>query len=100
MSENLAKPDEMQDLVTRIARALVDIPEAVAVDVKGAAESTTLRLRVAPQEVGKVIGKQGRLARSVRTILSAVGMKHGHRYMLNILHERDLNRGAGRGNAA
>jgi len=46
-----------------------------------------LRLRVAPSDVGKVIGKQGRTARSMRTILGAVSMKHHHRYTLDILEE-------------
>ena len=52
-------------------------------------ENTVLRLRVAPGDVGKVIGKQGRTARSVRTILGAVSMKLHHRYTLDILEEDD-----------
>lgn len=81
------KPDNMQELVTEIARALVDAPEAVAVEAVERDESTVLRLRVAPSDVGKVIGKQGRTARSMRTILGAVSMKHHHRYTLDILEE-------------
>lgn len=81
------KPDNMQELVTEIARALVDEPEAVAVEALEREESTVLRLRVAPSDVGKVIGKQGRTARSMRTILGAVSMKHHHRYTLDILEE-------------
>ena len=53
----------------------------------GREENTVLKLRVAPQDVGKVIGKQGRTARSVRTILGAVSMKLHHRYTLDILEE-------------
>ena len=80
-------PDNMQELVTEIARALVDEPNAVIVEAVERDESTVLRLRVAPGDVGKVIGKQGRTARSMRTILGAVSMKHHHRYTLDILEE-------------
>jgi predicted RNA-binding protein YlqC (UPF0109 family) len=81
------KLDDMQELVTEIARALVDEPGAVVVDAVERDENTVLRLRVAPSDVGKVIGKQGRTARSMRTILGAVSMKHHHRYTLDILEE-------------
>jgi predicted RNA-binding protein YlqC (UPF0109 family) len=73
--------------VTQIARALVDIPDEVAVETVEKGESTSLRLRVAPSDVGKVIGKQGRTARSLRTILGAVSMKHRRRYTLDIVEE-------------
>ncbi len=87
MNQATDRPDDMRELVTQIARALVDIPEAVVVEAVERDESTVLRLRVAPTDVGKVIGKQGRTARSVRTILGAVSMKHHHRYTLDILEE-------------
>jgi uncharacterized protein len=79
----------VDDLVREIARALVDAPDAVQVEADSREENTVLRLRVAPQDVGKVIGKQGRTARSVRTILGAVSMKLHHRYTLDILEEED-----------
>jgi len=75
----------VDDLVREIARALVDEPDAVEVETVSREENTVLRLRVAPGDVGKVIGKQGRTARSVRTILGAVSMKVHHRYTLDIL---------------
>ena len=78
---------EVEELVREIARALVDEPEAVAVQSVERDENTILKLKVAPGDVGKVIGKQGRTARSVRTILSAVSMKLHHRYTLDILEE-------------
>ncbi|MFZ0272111.1 MAG: KH domain-containing protein [Acidobacteriaceae bacterium] len=81
------RPEDMRELVTQIARALVDIPEAVEVEPEEKENSTALRLRVAPSDVGKVIGKQGRTARSMRTILGAVSVKHHHRYTLDILEE-------------
>lgn len=77
----------VDELVREIARALVDAPDAVQVESDSREENTVLRLRVAPEDVGKVIGKQGRTARSVRTILGAVSMKLHHRYTLDILEE-------------
>jgi predicted RNA-binding protein YlqC (UPF0109 family) len=77
----------VDELVREIARALVDAPGSVEVESDRREENTVLRLRVAPQDVGKVIGKQGRTARSVRTILGAVSMKLHHRYTLDILEE-------------
>jgi len=79
----------VDELVREIARALVDEPSAVEVTSVDREENTVLKLRVAPQDVGKVIGKQGRTARSVRTILGAVSMKLRHRYTLDILEEGD-----------
>jgi predicted RNA-binding protein YlqC (UPF0109 family) len=75
------------ELVREIAQSLVDEPAAVAVESVDYDDSTILKLRVAPQDVGKVIGKQGRTARSVRTILSAVSVKLHRRYTLDILEE-------------
>jgi hypothetical protein len=83
----------MRALVIQIAKALVDDSDAVDVEEVERDEATVLRLRVAPTDVGKVIGKQGRTARSVRTILGAVSMKHHHRYTLDILEE--VQAGAG-----
>jgi len=79
----------VDELVREIARALVDEPAAVDVESVDRDDNTVLKLRVAPTDVGKVIGKQGRTARSVRTILGAVSMKLRHRYTLDILEEDD-----------
>jgi predicted RNA-binding protein YlqC (UPF0109 family) len=86
--------NDMQQLVTEIAKALVDDPQAVEVQAVARDENTVLRLRVASADVGKVIGKQGRTARSMRTILSAVSMKLHHRYTLDILEEDEVARPA------
>ncbi|MGC9291646.1 MAG: KH domain-containing protein [Acidobacteriaceae bacterium] len=87
MANNPLDPSP-NDLIAEIARALVDAPDQVEVTAVPAHEAATvLRLRVAPTDVGKVIGKQGRTARSLRTILSAVSMKLQHRYTLEILEE-------------
>ncbi len=87
-----ANHDDMQKLVKEIAQALVDDPEAVEVQAVARDENTVLRLRVASADVGKVIGKQGRTARSMRTILSAVSMKLHHRYTLDILEEDEAGK--------
>ena len=75
----------MRELVEDIAKALVDIPEEVSVREVSGEQVTVLELKVAPSDLGKVIGKQGRTARSVRTILGAAGMKLNRRFTLEIL---------------
>jgi len=75
----------VKDLVTDIAKALVDIPEEVMVREVEGEQVTVLELRVAPSDLGKVIGKQGRTARSIRTLLGAAGMKLNRRFTLEIL---------------
>jgi predicted RNA-binding protein YlqC (UPF0109 family) len=75
----------VKDLVTEIAKALVDIPEEVTVREVEGEQVTVLELRVAPSDLGKVIGKQGRTARSIRTLLGAAGMKLNRRFTLEIL---------------
>jgi len=77
----------MTELVTEIARALVDDPDNVVVEAIADGEATVIRLRVAQSDVGKVIGKQGRTARSMRTILSAASMKLKHRFSLDIVEQ-------------
>jgi predicted RNA-binding protein YlqC (UPF0109 family) len=76
---------ELSDLIIGIARALVDSPDNVSVEAIPDNDSTILRLQVAQSDVGKIIGKQGRTARSLRTILSAASMKVHHRYSLDII---------------
>jgi predicted RNA-binding protein YlqC (UPF0109 family) len=75
----------VKDLVIEIAKALVDIPDEVAVREITGEQVTVLELRVAPSDLGKVIGKQGRTARSIRTLLGAAGMKLNRRFTLEIL---------------
>lgn len=75
----------MKELVEAIARALVDHPEQVAVRSVEGEQVTVLELRVAPDDLGKVIGRQGRTAKSIRTILGAAGMKLKKRFTLEIL---------------
>ena len=75
----------MQSLIQELAKALVDDTAAVRVEVISDNDSAVLRLRVAPTDIGKVIGKQGRTARSLRTILSAASMKYQQRFALDIV---------------
>jgi hypothetical protein len=75
----------MKQLIDDLAKALVDIPEVVAVREVSGEQVTVLELKVAPSDLGKVIGKQGRTARSIRTILGAAGMKLNRRFTLEIL---------------
>jgi len=79
---------DMVNLVAEIAKALVDAPENVTVEALQDGESTVLRLSVAPGDIGKVIGKQGRTARSLRTILAAASMKRKHRFALDIVEDQ------------
>lgn len=77
---------EITELITGIAKALVDSPDNVLVEaIPEENDATTLRLRVAQSDIGKIIGKQGRTARSLRTILSAASMKMHHRFSLDII---------------
>ena len=75
----------MKELMEMIARALVDNPEAVVVTEVVGEQTTVLELRVAQSDLGKVIGKQGRTARAIRTLLGASGMKLRKRFVLEIL---------------
>lgn len=75
----------MKELVTKMAEALVDSPTDVTVREVEGEQVTVFELRVSPSDLGKVIGKQGRNARSMRTILGAAGMKLNRRFTLEIL---------------
>ena len=76
---------DMRALVEQIAKALVDEPEQVSVRAVDGEQVVVLELRVSANDLGKVIGKQGRTARSIRTILGAAGMKLKKRFTLEIL---------------
>ena len=75
----------MKALVEAMARALVDNPDKVVVAEVDGERTTVFELRVAESDLGKVIGKQGKTARAMRTILSASGTKVGKRCVLEIL---------------
>ena len=75
----------MKDLIVQIAQALVDNPEQVDVNVLEGSQATVLELAVAKEDLGKIIGKQGRTARAIRTILSAASAKQRKRAVLEIV---------------
>ena len=75
----------MKELVETIAKSLVDYPDEVQVKQVDGDATVVLELRVAAGDLGKVIGKQGRTARAIRTILGASGMKLKKRFVLEIL---------------
>ena len=77
----------LRELVEYLARGLVDHPEEVVVEEVDEPDALVLELKVAEQDLGKVIGKQGRTARSLRTILGAASMKLHHRFALDILED-------------
>jgi len=74
-----------KDLVEYIAKSLVDNPDAVSVNLIEGEKSTILELKVAQDDIGKVIGKHGRIAKAIRTVLSASATKTGKRVVLEIL---------------
>lgn len=75
----------MKELVKYIARALVDNPDAVEVNEIEGEQTSVIELKVAKEDLGKVIGKQGRTARAMRTILSAASTKLKKRSVLEII---------------
>ena len=74
-----------KELVEFVVKSLVDVPEEVSVNVIEGEKSTILELKVAQEDVGKVMGKQGRIAKAIRTILSASATRDGRRATLEIL---------------
>ena len=76
-------------LFNHVMRSWLFRPELVSITAKAGGEVTLLRLRVDVTDVGKIIGKQGRTARSLRTLLGVISVKVGHRYYLEILEDAD-----------
>jgi predicted RNA-binding protein YlqC (UPF0109 family) len=87
MSEGAQKPGEpaLRELVDFLARGLVDRPEEVEVEEVSEPDALVYELKVAEEDLGKVIGKQGRTAKALRTILSAASAKSRRRVILEIL---------------
>lgn len=75
----------MKDLLLYIARSLVEHPDDVTVTEKQGADELTLELRVAPDDMGKVIGRQGRIAKEIRTLMRSVAQKNGTRVSVEIV---------------
>lgn len=75
----------MRELVELLAKALVDNPDAVEVNQIEGEKSVVLELKVADEDMGKVIGKQGRIAKAIRTVAKAAAAKEGKRVVVEIL---------------
>jgi uncharacterized protein len=75
----------MKELVEIIAKALVDNPDMVHVKEVAGEQSIILELKVAPDDMGKVIGKQGRIAKSIRTVVKAAAIKDNKRVVVEII---------------
>lgn len=82
---NEVKVDSMAALVEYIARSLVDDPNEVKIVVKEGEEEVTIELSVAKDDMGKVIGKQGRIAKAIRTVVRAASLKCDKKYTVDIL---------------
>ena len=75
----------MKELLEFIAKSMVENPEAVTVNVKDTGHSTVLELTVGEGDMGKVIGKQGRIAKAIRTVVSAAAVRGNKKYYVEIL---------------
>lgn len=75
----------MKDLVEILAKALVDSPEEVVVTEREDDKGTIIELKVAPSDMGKVIGKQGRIAKSIRSVVKAAAFKENKKVIVEII---------------
>ena len=75
----------MKELFLYVAKHLVDHPDAVTVTEREEAGNTVLELRVAPEDMGKVIGRQGRIAKEIRTVVKSVAQRDGKRVTVDII---------------
>ena len=75
----------MKELVEFIAKSLVDNPDSVVVNEVNGEQSIMLKLTVAPEDMGKIIGKQGRIAKAIRTVIKAVAVKQNKRVIVEII---------------
>ncbi|MCE5220449.1 MAG: KH domain-containing protein [Clostridium sp.] len=75
----------MKELVEFMAKSLVDNPTAVTVNEVNEEQSIILKLTVAPEDIGKIIGKQGRIAKAIRTVIKAVAVKQNKRVIVEII---------------
>ena len=75
----------MKEAVEKIISALVDDKEAVEVSEESGERATVIKLRVAPTDMGRIIGREGRTVKAIRSLLFAAGQKHGKRFVLDII---------------
>ncbi len=75
----------MKDLLETLVKSLVDYPDKISVNEINGEQTTILELKVLPEDMGKVIGKEGRIAKSIRTIIKAAAMHNGKRVTIEII---------------
>ncbi|NBI06849.1 KH domain-containing protein [Senegalia massiliensis] len=75
----------MKDLVEMIAKSLVDDPDSVEVNEVEGSQSVIIEVKVAPDDMGKIIGKQGRIAKAIRTVVKAAAIKENKRVVVEII---------------
>ncbi len=75
----------VKELLAYIVRSLVQDPDAISINEVEAGDTLTLQLHVAPDDMGKVIGRQGRIAKEIRTLVKAYGQRDGRKVMVDIL---------------
>ena len=80
--------ESLRVLVETMVKSIVDDESAVSVTVEEAEKGPTIEVKVAPDDIGKVIGKQGRIATAMRTVAKAAGAKLGKRIMVNVLNNK------------
>ena len=85
INQEVVEMDKLKELVIHIAQSLVDFPEQVEVKEVAGEQTAVLELKVAQQDLGKIIGKQGKTAKAIRTILGAAAAKLRKRAVLEIL---------------
>ena len=77
----------MEELVRFIAKSLVDEPDAVVVESREEGDTVVISLSVAPSDMGKVIGRQGRIAKAIRTVVKAASVREDKKYMVDIVEQ-------------
>ena len=83
-----SSPDLMIDLIKNIARSLVDQADKISINEIEGSQTNVIELKVAKEDIGKIIGKSGRTADAIRTILNCGGAKLGKRYILHIVDDQ------------
>ena len=77
----------MEELVRFIAKNLVDEPDSVVVESREEGDTVVISLSVAPSDMGKVIGRQGRIAKAIRTVVKAASVREDKKYMVDIVEQ-------------
>lgn len=87
MENNMSQTNEISTLLATMIRSIVDSPDQVVVSEVSSPKGPLFEVKVGKDDVGKIIGKQGRIANAIRTIAKAAGAKSGQRVMVNVLNK-------------